>query len=75
MLVMKPDLGGWPAPRQEFGFQLFACFLRKEWSRVPAEAPRMAAEAMPRVQGGEEPVAGASRQWYQSRRVWALTRK
>lgn len=75
MLAMKPNLGAWPAPRQEFRFQLFACFLRKEWSRVPAEVPRMATEAKPRVKGGEEPVAGDSRQWYQSRRVRALTRK
>ena len=37
MLAMKPDLGAWTAPRQEFGFQLFSCFLRKEWSKVPTE--------------------------------------
>ena len=50
---MKPDLGAWKAPRQEFGFQLFSCFLRKAWSRVPTEVPGKAAEAMPRVKGRE----------------------
>lgn len=77
MAAVEPDLGAWTAPRQEFGLPSFSCFLRKEeeWSRVPAEVSAKATEAMPRVKGGKEPVAGHSRYWYHSCRMRALTGK